>query len=286
MKQNEKKINFLMMQQQSFSGGNYLDGNGRNIQMKMQQKEILNTINQMSINGEIIPEKYDERVIKNRIIREKVKLMSGIVEDKKDDIRRDVFAMNEELLIYNKTVPNVHIFYYFPRWYSSTDNQSIYTLDSVYYPKRGLYNYSTIETAKKILTEHFHEIRTAGVGVIIICWEPTNDKINDILPLIFHLVNNMNRNNSENQLKITIQIGNYHDRTVESIRNNIKFFVDNYTSNPSFLKIHSIKRHKTLPLFYVQDAESIKDWSKLLAKNGILTIRDTIYDSIIIAHLE
>lgn len=70
LKQNERKINFLMMQQGT--GGNYLDGHGRNIQMKMQQKEIINTINQMN-NGEIIPEKYDERVVKNRIIREKVR---------------------------------------------------------------------------------------------------------------------------------------------------------------------------------------------------------------------
>ena len=67
-KQNEKKINFLMMQQ----GGAYnLDGGG-NIQMKMRQKEIIKAINQVS-NGEIIPEKYDERVVRNRIIREKVK---------------------------------------------------------------------------------------------------------------------------------------------------------------------------------------------------------------------
>lgn len=69
IKQNERKINFLMMQQGM--SNNYLDGNGRNIQMKMQQKEILKAINQMS-NGEINVEKWDERVVKNRIIREKV----------------------------------------------------------------------------------------------------------------------------------------------------------------------------------------------------------------------
>lgn len=72
LKQNERKINFLMMQQGM--SNNYLDGNGRNIQMKMQQKEILKAINQMS-NGEINVEKWDERVVKNRIIREKVRKM-------------------------------------------------------------------------------------------------------------------------------------------------------------------------------------------------------------------
>lgn len=69
LKQNERKISFLMMQQGMSS--NYLDGTGRNIQMKMQQKEIIKAINQMS-KGEIVPEKYDERVVKNRIIQQKV----------------------------------------------------------------------------------------------------------------------------------------------------------------------------------------------------------------------
>jgi hypothetical protein len=59
-----------MMQQGSSV---YLDGGGHNIQMKIKQKEIIAAINQMQ-NGEIIPEKYDERVVKNRIIREKVSL--------------------------------------------------------------------------------------------------------------------------------------------------------------------------------------------------------------------
>lgn len=284
-KQNERKINFLMMQQHSMSN-NYLDGNGLNMQMKMQQKEILNTINQMSINGEIIPEKYDERVIKNRIIREKVKLMTETVDGKKDDIKRDIFTMSQDLLIYNKTVPNVHIFYYLPvKWYTA-ENQSIYQLDTVFYPRRGLYNYSTVEGAKAILKEHFQEIRMCGIGVIVICWEPNNEKLNDLLPIVFHLVTSMNRDNSQNELKITIQIGNYEERTVESIRSNIKFFVDNFTTNPSFLKINSIKRHKSLPLFYIKDAEHVKHWSKLLSKNGIITIRDTNYDSIVLAHLE
>ena len=92
--------------------------------------------------------------------------------------------------------------------------------------------------------------------------------------------------NDERKLKITIQIGNYQDRTVESIRNNIKFFVDNFTTNPSFLKVYSMRRQKSLPIFYVKNAEQVKDWSKLLAHNGIITIRNTIYDSLILAHLE
>lgn len=272
-----------MMQQQRVS--NYLDGNGRNMQQKQQQKEILTAINQIN-QGEIIPEKYDEKVVKNRIIREKVKLMTESLDLHKIDVNRDVFSMDEELLIFNKTIPNIQIFYYLPvKWYKA-ENQSIYQLNTVFYPKRGLYNYSSVDLATKILKDHFEEIRLCGIGVVILHWEPNNSELNELLPLVFHLAADMNAKSRQNHLKIAIQIGDYRDRTIESIRNNIKFFVDNFTGNPNFFKAHSVRRQKTLPMFYLKNAEKIKDWGKLLGKNGQLTIRDTSYDSLILAHLE
>ena len=283
LKQNERKINFLMMQQQRVS--NYIDGNGRNMQQKQQQKDILNTIKQIN-QGEIIPEKYDEKVVKNRIIREKVKLMTETLDLHKFDVNRDVFSMDEELLIFNKTISNIQIFYYLPvKWYKA-ENQSVYQLNTVFYPKRGFYNYSNTVSAKKVLKAHLEEIRLCGIGVIILHWEPNNSELNDMLPIIFHLTADMNSKSPRNSIKIAIQIGDYRDRTIESIRNNIKFFMDNFTGNPSFFKVHSAKRQKTLPLFYMKNAEKIKDWGKLLGKSGLLTIRDTNYDSLILAHLE
>lgn len=283
LKQNERKINFLMMQQQRVS--NYLDGNGRNMQQKQQQKQILTAINQMN-QGEIIPEKYDEKVVKNRIIREKVKLMTETLELHKIDLNHDEFTMDEELLIYNKTISNIQIFYYLPvKWYAA-ENQSLYQLNTVFYPKRGLYNYSATETAKKILKAHFAEIRMCGIGVVILHWEPNNAELNELLPTVFHITAEMNKHSRQDQLKIAIQIGDYQDRTIESIRNNIKFFMDNFTSNPSFFKVHSTRRQKALPIFYMKNAEKIKDWGKLLGKNGQLTIRETNYDALILAHLE
>lgn len=263
LKQNERKINFLMMQQQRVS--NYIDGNGRNPQAKQQQKEILKAINKMN-EGEIIPEKWDEKVVKNRIIREKVKLMSESLDFHKVDINRDTLTMEEDLLIYNKTVSNIQIFYYLPVKWFKAENQSVFELNTVFYPKRGLYNYSTVELAKKILKAHFEEIRMCGIGVIILHWEPNNTELNELLPTVFQLTNHMNKHNQNNQLQVAIQIGDYRDRTIESIRNNIKFFVDNYTGNPSFFKVHSMRRQKALPLFYLMNAEKIKDWGKLLGR--------------------
>jgi glycoprotein endo-alpha-1,2-mannosidase len=283
LKQNERKINFLMMQQQRVS--NYMDSSGRNPQMKQQQKEILKAINQMTETGEIIPEKYDEKVIKNRIIREKVKIMSEAREHPAIDSNLNVFTMDDELLIYNKTLSNIMIFYYLPVKWNRSGNQSD-QLNTIFYPKRGLYNYSTVESASNLLKAHFDEIRLCGVGVVIIHWTPNNSDLNQLLPLIFRITKDMNFNNHQNQLKIAIQIGDYSERTVESIRNNIKFFVDNFTINPCFFKVFVQKKQKALPFFYIQKAERIKDWNRILGKNGLLTIRGTSYDSVIIAHLE
>lgn len=84
-----------------------------------------------------------------------MKALTTNIEIKKDVIKRDYLTMREDLLIYNRTVPNIHIFYYIPiKWYTS-ENHTIYSLNTVYYPKRGLYNYSTVDYAKKILREHF-----------------------------------------------------------------------------------------------------------------------------------
>jgi hypothetical protein len=252
--------------------------------MKVQQKEILKTINEMKAE-DLVPEKYDEKVIKNRIIREKIKMMSeNTFEKVQHKIARDTFTTDETHLISNKTVSNIQIFYYLPvRWFSDDDER---TMQTVFFPRRGFYNYSNELFARQIIEDHFNEIRICGIGVIILHWDPNNTQLNNLLPLIFQVASDINEKFPQSKIKIAIQIANYPERTIESVRNNIKFFVDNFTSNPSFFKVYSIKNHKLMPIFYMNQAESVKNWGKLLNKNGQLTIRHTNYDSIVIAQLE
>jgi len=286
LKQNERRINFLMMQQQRVS--NYLDGTGRNPQMKQQQKEILKQISEQKAKASpIIPEKYDERVVKNRVIQEKVKMMSQNANPPRADASQEVFSMEKDMLIYNRTVQNIHIFYYLPvKWYKNHNTSDFPVLDTVFHPSRGFYNLTTIDLARKVIREHFEEIRLCGIGTIIINWEPNNGTMNELIKLAFMIAHEMNEKRDHDKLKITFQIDDYRDRTIESIRTDIKFFVDNFTGSPSLLKVHSTKKLKALPLIYVKHAKLVKDWGKLLAKNGLLTIRNTNYDCLILAHLE
>ena len=102
----------------------------------------------------------------------------------------------------------------------------------------------------------------------------------EILPNIFELAR------TQTNIKISIQIEDYEDRTIESIRNDIKFFIDNF--NSGLHKLYSIKHTRLMPVFYIKSSFLIKDsdWKKLTTKGGLLTIRSTYYDSLLIGHIE
>lgn len=267
---NEKKINYLLMQQSlpQFRRAS-----------SIQMLKVHNEIHQIdNLNSPIIPEKYDERVVKNRIIREKVQQMTS--NNTRPVIQvPEIFSISKELLIYNKTVSNVQIFYYMPiKWYKDDDSK---LFNVAFHPKSGFYNYST-----QIVQKHFEEIRKCGIGTLIWNWHPKDKELNDNFDKVLDIAND--KLNNTNDLKLTIQIADYNDRTIESIRSNIKFIVDNFSGNPNFYKVYSTRKNKTLPVFYIKNSFLIKevDWMKLLTKTGIITIRDTRYDAIIIGQIE
>jgi glycoprotein endo-alpha-1,2-mannosidase len=269
---NEKKINYLLMQQSL-------------PYQRAASKKLIKAFNELKdeeLNSPIIPEKYDERIVKNRVMQEKVQQLASNskVESVVKQQIPDVFSMNKDLMIYNRTMKNVHIFYYHNiKWFKDDDSK---IFNTAFHPKIGFYNHSM-----DIMRAHFHDIRLCGVGVIIFNWHPKNPELNDNFDRILDMVNE-NYTNPNNSIKLAIQIDDYQDRTIESIRNNIKFVVDNFSANQNFYKVYSTKRHRLLPIFYIKNAFNIKelDWAKLLSKNGILTIRNTMYDALIIAHIE
>jgi glycoprotein endo-alpha-1,2-mannosidase len=90
---------------------------------------------------------------------------------------------------------------------------------------------------------------------------------------------------NEFDLKISIQIDEYKDRTVESVRQNLKYFIDHF--NGSLIHFNVLSKKKSLPIFYIKDSYKIdpNEWKKLLSKSGQLTIRGTAYDAIAIGHV-
>lgn len=242
----------------------YLNKNDEKDESLMKNKAIVNYIepNKTGPNKIIIPEKYNEHEIKLRIMKDKVKtLMSKVKEDDKLDFKESDSLIN-----------NVHIFYYAPvHWFKSTSHlngsSSVSNLNVNFYPQLGLYN-TTID----VLKTHFQDIKNTGVGVIALNWFKSFP--HNLLNNVFSVANSFN-------LKISIQIDEYPDRTVESIRNDVKYFYSNFGLNKGLNRVFVVSKNLYLPLFYIKETFTVGevDWTRLLSKNGDLSIRSE-YDGI------
>lgn len=150
-----------------------------------------------------------------------------------------------------------------------------HVINIAFYPKRKLYN-----TTETILREHFNDIQNCGIGVVILVWHPSFNE--GLLRAIFKTA-------AIHNLKIAVNIQEYPERTIESVRNNIKYFIDLFgkepTSTLSYFRV--LSKQRDLPIFYIRKAYQITDanWTRLLSRNGILTIRGTSYDAIVLAHI-
>ncbi|XP_053689055.1 glycoprotein endo-alpha-1,2-mannosidase [Sabethes cyaneus] len=241
-----------------------------------------------SQNAALVPEKYNEHEIKSRIIRDKIKRLAG---DRHAELSTP--ARRNRTIALNR---NIQIFYYAPvAWYKPhptlpssklirvADNGSAVSfrpnddlsINIAFYPKRKLYN-----TTETIIRDHFNDVQNCGIGVVILVWQPSFNE--GLLMATFKTAAIYN-------LKIAIEILEYPDRTIESIRNNIKYFLDLFgkdqESTLSYFKV--LSKQRDLPIFYIRQAYKIhdSDWSRLLSRNGILTIRGTSYDAIVLAHI-
>ena len=97
------------------------------------------------------------------------------------------------------------------------------------------------------------------------------DPIDPIFPKLLDAAN-------EEDLKIAFHIEPYKGRKVVTLRENLKYIVDKYGDHPALFKT---ERHgKLVPVYYIYDSYLIpfKEWSRLLSKNGELSIRGTELD--------
>ncbi|XP_038110794.1 glycoprotein endo-alpha-1,2-mannosidase-like protein [Culex quinquefasciatus] len=246
-----------------------------------------------SQNAALVPEKYNEHEIKSRIIREKIKRLAGVGGPKNAELMSTPARRNRTIAL-NR---NIQIFYYAPvHWYRLhptvpsdrvvsriTENGSAVSfrpnddqvINIAFYPKRALYN-----TTESIVREHFHDIQNCGIGTIVLVWHPAFNE--GLLRAIFKMA-------AIHNLKVAIEILEYPERTIEGIRSNIKYFMDLFgkdqDSTLSYFRV--LSKQKDLPIFYIRRAYQIADadWMRLLSRNGILTIRGTAYDAIVLAHI-
>lgn len=213
----------------------------------------------------VIPEKYDEAVVKTRMISEKIKRLTGMV------IHSEVIPVSNRTEIGINY--NVHIFYYCPvAWWSEEEKGQ---LDIAFYPELGIYNCS-----QEVVSDHFKQINKTGIGVILFSWSEVHVPL-DLMEKIFTEA-------TKYQLKISFVLEHYPGRVVKEIRKQIELIFDKFARHESFNRIYDKERKRHLPVFYIKNTHHSGihevNWRELFGKQST-SLRKTQYDAIFLNHI-
>lgn len=244
-------------------------GNGEAFDQPPHHKQHMQVVQQFEA---VIPEKYDEAVVKSRMINEKIQRLTGMVihaETMPTSNRTDIGIDY-----------NVHIFYYCPvSWWSSTADEAEKgqpSLDVAFYPEMGIYN-----CTQGAVSEHFKQINKTGIGVILYSWTEATRDSSDTMEMIFNEAKKF-------QLKITFVLEHFQGRTVDRIRDQIEFVFDKFAHLESFNRIYDKERKQHYPVFYIKDTHQSgiteANWRELFGKQSA-SLRKTQYDGVYLNHI-
>lgn len=206
-------------------------------------------------DGVIVPEKYDEQKIKSRIMQNRLQQI-------KQQQQRDNEADQARTTL-DAVATAVHIFYTAPvPWYKSkkpplpapehpnevalplTTPKPVKILNTAFYPALGLYKPSA-----KLLAQHFENIRSCGIGVLILSFGKPSDS--DLLHQIIELA-------PQHNLSVTFELSVAGNRTVEYLRQQLQEIAP-YVDLPGFYRIWSQSRAALLPVLYVSNAYKLSE---------------------------
>lgn len=151
-----------------------------------------------------------------------------------------------------------------------------------FYPKLGCY--SSRDPA--LIEAHMHQLRKAGVGVLSVSWYPAGKADDEgfppdpLVPLLLDIAEMYS-------IQVTMHIEPYKGRTPGTVRNDLKYIQEKYSSHPAFYKQSRDGSSELLPLIYVYDSyiNKARDWAEVLKPNMPNSIRGTALDCIVIGLL-
>ncbi|MFH4976310.1 hypothetical protein AB6A40_003019 [Gnathostoma spinigerum] len=157
-------------------------------------------------------------------------------------------------------------------------------IGSNFYPLLGPYS----SRDPLVIEQHMKWISSAGVDVLVISWFPPGladeqgHPWDDLIPSLMNVAD-------KHRLKVTFHLEPYSGRNAVSIHRDIKYIIDTYGNHSAFYRLSREQSQKDanvtkLPMLYVYDSYLIGDneWRRLLATDGDLSLRNTVYDIIII----
>lgn len=139
-----------------------------------------------------------------------------------------------------------------------------------FYPALGCYSSNDPE----IISKHMKLMKEAGIGVVAISWWGKSSFTDKSVSIYLDKA-------QEYGLKLTFHIEPVY-KTVEEFRELVEYISLEYASHPAIFK------HNGKLFYYVYDSGKVKyhEWSKLLNKDGELSIRNTPSDATFIGHWE
>lgn len=206
-------------------------------------------------DGVIVPEKYDEQKIKSRIMQNRLQQI-------KQQQQRDNEAEQARTTL-DSVATAVHIFYTAPvPWYKSkkpplpapehpnevvlplTTPKPVKILNTAFYPALGLYKPSA-----KLLAQHFENIRSCGIGVLILSFSKPSD------PALLHQIIELA---PQHNLSVTFELSVAGNRTVGYLRQQLQEIAP-YVELPGFYRVWSQSHAALLPVLYVSNAYKLSE---------------------------
>jgi len=153
-----------------------------------------------------------------------------------------------------------------PKWNNLGHHKGGDDIGANFYPALG--NYSSNDT--KIIEKHMKMIKESGVGVVVVSWLGKDSFTDKSLIKYLDIADRFD-------LKIAFHIEPFYKNTSE-LKEQLSYLVKTYSGHHAFYK----KDGK--PLFYVYDSYKIpkEEWTKMLAKDGEKTVRNTELDALYI----
>ncbi|XP_064539543.1 glycoprotein endo-alpha-1,2-mannosidase [Drosophila montana] len=206
-------------------------------------------------HGVIVPEKYDEQKIKTRI-------MQNRLQQAKQQQQQDAEAEQARTTV-DALATAVHIFYTAPvPWYKSkkpplpqpehpnevalplTTPRPVKILNTAFYPALGLY-----KPTVKLLGQHMDNIRSCGIGVIILSFARPSD------PALLHQIIDLA---PQHNLSVTFELSVAGNRTLEFVRQQLQDIAA-YVELPGFYRVWSQSRAALMPVLYVSNAYKLSE---------------------------
>lgn len=230
------------------------------------------------------PEKYNEGELRNRLIREKIQILTGNGGAGNGFVAS---AIDRATKYANVNTRNVHIFYSFPvHWFgmeanSANTNVTVLPPESigskkpniVFYPLLGLY-----QPEISVVQKHLKDIKNLGVDVLVVTWSPALPQYQ-----LRFLLDAVGRSG----LQLAIEIDAYPNRTPVSIFNDLEYFYKEFWFHDGFYKVFVQSKKKPMPMVYIRNVDAIADmeWWKLMSFNGPISVRRSLHDAIFIGQI-